>query len=217
MGLLSFLLLQTFETSSSRVNEKIKVIELFGQKILLVNNVQQTGPYVNSLFENGLRCLRSQHNEAIKEVVMFGVGGGGVLFQLERAYPASSIIAVDYDPEIIRLGKKYFGFEKLKRTTFVISDARKFITERKNQKQFDLVVIDLYIGNDVPDFATSVAFLKGMRKLLTPTGSVMMNYFSSKNQPKNAKLLLDKLSKIFQSVNSVPNKRNIFFFCRNSS
>lgn len=213
MRLLSFFTPQTLERSSSRYNKKIEVVEEFGQKVLLVNGIQETGPYVNSLFQNGLRYLTTWHKGNVKNIVLFGVGGGGILFQLERLYPEVLITAIDYDAEVIELGKKYFHFDRLINTKFVIADARKFVTNPKYSKAFDLVIIDLYVGNDVPEFATSEIFLNNTKKILAPRGAVMMNYFSFKNQQKKSKLLLDKLSKIYQSVISRPNRRNIFFFC----
>ena len=213
MGLISFIAPQILKRSSSRYNKNIEVVEEFGQKALLVNGIQETGPYVNSLFRNGLRYLSSWHKGNIKSIAIFGVGGGGALFQLERMYPNASITAVDYDAEIIRLGKKYFHFDRFTNTTFVIVDARKFVSDPKNFHAFDLVIIDLYIGNDVPEFVTSETFLNNTKKIVAPQGAVMMNYFSYKNQQKESKLLLDKLSEIYQSVISRPNRRNIFFFC----
>ena len=213
MGLSSFIFSQVLERSSSQYNKNIEVIEEFGQRVLRVNGIQETGPYVNSLFRSGLRYFSSWHKKNIKSIALFGVGGGGILFQLERLFPGALITAIDYDSEVIELGKKYFNFDRLIHTTFVIADARKFVTNPKNGHAFDLVVIDLYVGNDVPEFVTSKIFLNNIKKILAPRGAVVMNYFSFKNQQKMSKLLLDKLSKIYQSVVSRPNKRNIFFFC----
>jgi spermidine synthase len=196
----------------SPVNRDIAVVDNHGRRTLRVNGIEQTGKYVDALFRQGLRYLRHWHNLPVKSIVVFGVGGGGVLFQLQNIYPDAYITGVDKDSEVIGLSKKYFGLNTLTNTKLVVCDARDFVKKKSNIHRFDLVVIDIYIANDVPAFVTENAFLHDVKQILHPDGAMMMNYFSFSDQPAKSGKVFGRLSRIFQLVESKRILRNIFFF-----
>jgi spermidine synthase len=99
--------------------------------------------------------------------------------------------------------------------SLVCEDAREFITQAGRQKRtFDFVIIDCYIGNDVPEFVTHTAFLASIKRIVAAKGLVVYNYFNSSDQSHNAQILLDKLSQIYHCVYSKDILRNIFFYCQ---
>lgn len=206
---------QLVDESHSNVNRDITIVDTHGRRTLRVNGTEETGVYTDQLFRNGLKCYRSWYPNTPKRILVFGVGGGGVFPMLESMYPQARITGVDIDPEVVRLARKHFGLQTLKRTSFIVQDARKFASDNKNRNKYDFIIIDIYIGNDVPEFITNDPFVRAIEKLLKRDGALMINYFSFENQAKKSKILLDKLSKIYQCVNSQRNLRNIFFYCRN--
>jgi len=210
-------LVQLFQTPAiaethSPVNDDITVVDNCGRRTLKVNGIEQTGKYVDELFRQGIKYLRHWHDQPVKNIVVFGVGGGGVLFQLRKAYPDARITGVDRDGEVIGLAKKYFKQDSITNATFVVSDARDFVKMKDNSSKFDLTVIDIYIGNDVPLFVTQRPFLLDVRQVLRPGGAMMMNYFSFAGQPKKSEEVFNRLSGIFPSVDRKRILRNIFFF-----
>ncbi len=57
-------------------------------------------------------------------------------------YPYADFTAVDIDSAMIDIAKTYFGLKKSKRITFLVADARKFVTE-KHKVKFDLAIVDV--------------------------------------------------------------------------
>ncbi len=150
----------------------------------------------------------------MKKILVFGIGGGDIFKQLLHAFPGAQVTGVDIDPEIVRISKKYFFFGKDK-VQFTVSDAKKFPdTYLRRDGLFDLVVVDIYIGNDVPDFVTSVQFLTSVKRLIRHHGSVMFNYFSSSDQARKSEKLRLKIRKIYPDVVMESNQRNIFYYFR---
>jgi spermidine synthase len=213
MKILSYFFSQTIETSHSRHNKTITVVERFGKKELYANDIQQSGFYTARLWILGLKELFSHPPKNTKKILVLGIGGGTLFPVLERIFPAAHITAVDIDSEIIRLYRKYF--HSVSQARLVCADAREYVKDqaRKN-RSFDIIIVDLYIGNDVPQFVTSGTFLASIKRVMAPGGVVVWNYFSSGNHFRNSQILLDKLLGIYHSVMSQDILRNTFFYCR---
>lgn len=211
MGLISYLIPKRLVTLHSSFNQDIEVVEMYGKNVLLVNGIQQSGQYTQRLWEMGFKGNLDKYAATI---LVFGVGGGTAFHMLRRIYPQASIVGVDIDPEIIRISKMYFGLNDLQNLRLIDRDAASFAREAARQKKrYDLVIIDLYVGNDVPAFVEGSDFLKAIESLKAANGRVILNYFSYYNQPQKSKILLDRLAKIYQSVQRKNILRNIFFYC----
>jgi spermidine synthase len=214
MKWLSYIFPQTIETSHSRYNKSIRVIERFGKKELYVSDIQQSGFYTARLWMEGLKEVFYHSPKNTKTILVLGIGGGTLFPMLHTLFPDCRITAVDIDGEIIRLYEKYFRNKNEKPVRVCLADARKFVTDEINKKHlYDLVIIDIYEANDVPAFVTQKSFFSSIRKILSPQGLVVFNYFSWRNQAQKSQLLLDKLSLIYQSVIKKNILRNIFFYC----
>lgn len=191
MSLLSYIIPQRVYETSTRYNKKIEVREINGKNVLLVNGIEQTGSYSEKLWRTGLQGMHP------KDVLVFGVGGGTVF----RKFPESRITGVDLDGEILHIAKKYFG---LHNTTLIKRDARLFDTNKK----YDLVIVDLYIGNDVPEFVTTKDFLLKCKRFLRNGGQMVINYFSEKDQEKKAA----EIALYFKKVHVKAVLRNMFIY-----
>jgi spermidine synthase len=209
MGLLSYFSPVAIAHSSSSFNKSIDVIERFSKYELYVNGIQQSGPYTIRLWKNGLKDVII--HSLVKQILVLGVGGGTLFPMLHKRFPEAHITAVDIDHEIISFYKKYFAADTNSYTTLVCKDARGFIKSTK--QRFDLIIVDLYIGNDVPEFVTEKSFFTTINKNISPAGNVLVNYFTDTNQWKKSQKLFITLSGIFNSVVRKQNIRNVFLYC----
>lgn len=194
----------------SQYNGNIEVKEIGGTRTLLVNAVQQTGPYPNRLWELGLREILRKKQKP-RRILVFGVGGGYVFQLLSGAFPRAEMTGVDIDPAIIRISRGYFGLDGISRLNLVCEDAGMYVRKQKRTK-YDLVIIDVYIGNDVPAFVTTDVFLTGVYRLLGSGGELVINYFHATKQKSGTKQLADVLLNRFRRVRYHPVLRNIFFY-----
>jgi len=211
MGWLSWIFPKILAEFHSPTNRDIKVIEKYNKISLLVNGIEQTGTYVDILFRRSLNILVSWHPSPITRILVIGVGGGSVIKQLHEAYPRAKITAVDIDKTIVAIATKYFNVPEQDYCTFVVSDAKKYITDTKIGL-FDLIITDIYIGNDVPDFVSQEKFLVYVSKRLRPKGRFVLNYFSFLDQPKKSELLRERLAKIYSHVEVKDILRNKVYF-----
>ncbi len=211
MRLLSYFFLRSVYQSSSLYNKNIEVRKIHKRYELLVNGIQQTGVYTEKLWKKGVQLWSASHSFIPKDILVFGVGGGTLFHIFHKLYPQSHVTGVDIDEEIIRIGKKYFGLESLNNVSLICQDARLFANNKKNIGYFDLVVLDIYIGNNVPEFVTTRKFLVAINELLRKNGSLVINYFSFHDQREKSNSLKVILSDIFHHVYMVRVLNNVLF------
>lgn len=211
MTWLSWFLPRTVAEFHTSYNQDILVVEKNNSMSLIVNGIQQTGRYVEVLFARALRRFISWYPNPVKNILVIGVGGGAVIRQLHTLYPKAHITAVDIDGVIISIAKKYFTMPDSRICKCIVSDAKVYLKAPK-KSLFDLILVDIYIGNDVPDFVTEERFLKSIKNNLVHGGRFILNYFSYFNQPQKSLLLLAKLKKIFYHVTIMDILRNKVYF-----
>jgi len=70
----------------------------------------------------------------------------------------------------------------------LIEDARTFV--RTCHQDYDVTVVDLFLGDNVPDYLMTKEFFGDVRRCLRPGGAVVMNaFFDSENAAANGRLL----------------------------
>lgn len=211
MKLISYLFPRTLERTGSQYNTNIEVREHLGKNVLLVNGIVQTGPYTDRLWNIGLGNFLHTI-QAPERILILGVGGGTLFHEFRRKFPEAVIMGVDIDDEIIRLGKKYFGLAGMRNVTFIAEDAKTFVRRPGQKNTYDLIVIDIYVGNDVPAFVEDKTFLSGTVGLLKNGGHLVINYFSQRNQQEKSLTLAETLRGLGVRTESNPVLRNIFVY-----
>lgn len=221
--------IKILEERKSKFNDDIKVVRSLGYGTYIqVNNLTQSGGIVEEFWNETLRKIKK---EKINKILILGLGGGTVAKLVKKYWPQSKITGVEIDPIMVELGKKYL---ELANTKVVISDACEFITAfkktpnsklgnelnadmsstadviKKNKEIFDLVIVDLYVGDEFPKKFEEDKFLK----LLTKNELVIFNrlYFGEKR--KEAVKFGNKLEKLFKKVDWFYPQANIMFLCR---
>lgn len=113
------------------------------------------------------------------ERVLFVGGGGGVAPTLFlKHYPEMKIDVVEIDPEVVRIAKKYFGFEPFNdRTRTFIMDGRNYI--RQTRESYDLIIFDAFTTGGRPPFhLLTKECLELAYERVGPRGIVLSNIIS---------------------------------------
>jgi spermidine synthase len=107
-----------------------------------------------------------------QQALVLGLGGGTLVQLLFRRFGPLPLLAVDDDERVVALATAEMGLDPAS-LTIVIADAFEWVA--KAQHRFDYVAIDLYRGGEVPARAFTSAFLRNLRRLLTPGATVVLN------------------------------------------
>ena len=119
---------------------------------------------------------------------------------------------MDIDPKMVELGKKYLSLNSDVRV--IISDAYGFLkTYNLKPITYDLILIDLYVGDEFPKKFESDAFLKLVYLLLTVNGVAIFNRLYYGEKRPQATKFENKLEKVFKKVEVVFPEANVMFVC----
>lgn len=195
--------------TGSSYNRDIRVIEENRQFKLLVNGARESGAYIESLWRYAFTAFHFTQDEDVKRILVLGIAGGTVIHMLHKMFPDAHITGVDIDGAMIGIGQEYFGLRDIKALSCVRADARTYLT--RTAQRYDLIVIDLFIGPDVPDFVIDEAFHDSVRKRLRDNGVVFINYLRQPGYENKAPELERILKKRYASVRSTDKNNNRFF------
>jgi spermidine synthase len=106
-------------------------------------------------------------------ILMIGLGGGVLTGYVGRYMPQAEIDTVEIDPGVIDTAKTYFSLRETDRTRIVESDGRVFLN--RSRKQYDLALIDAYIGGFVPFHLMTKEFYTLLKRHLAPGGAAVFN------------------------------------------
>ena len=151
--------------------------------------------------------------QEVENCLILGLGGGSAARLIKKYWPDAEIIGVDIDPVIVELGKKYLGLDDLG-VEIRIEDTKKFLKRKEMaKKQFDLILVDMYVGYEVPKEFESEEFIQSVKKKLTNSGSAIFNrlYFDEKR--KLAEQFHRKLIHEFRKVRPIYPEANVMYVC----
>lgn len=109
----------------------------------------------------------------VQRVLVVGLGGGSLPSFLRKHFPAAEIDAVDIDPEVIKVAKEYFGFREDSSMRAHLADGRGFIEAVR--RPYDIIFLDAFGSDSVPERLTTMEFLRAVRRALAPDGVVVGN------------------------------------------
>ncbi len=132
-----------------------------------------------------------------------GIGGGDVLKKISDYYPEAEVTAVDIDQVMVDAAYEFFSLGKVKNIQTIISDAIGWLSNVSVHHQYDLIIVDLYIGKDNPKKSRYKEFLLNLQRNLSVTGRVLYNCHYHKDRDKEYAKFVLSCQKIFSSVDEV--------------
>ncbi len=113
-------------------------------------------------------------------VLIVGLGGGTIPTILHQLYPNATIDIVEVDDAVRRVATRFFDFRESDGMTVTVLDARVFIKRaRLKGRQYDLVVLDAFTGDYIPEHLMTMEFLEEVKAILSPVGVLVANTFST--------------------------------------
>lgn len=107
-----------------------------------------------------------------------GLGGGAMPMYARQALPEAHVEAVEIDPLIVRVARRYFGLRPDSQLVVHTADGRALI-ERAPPGRYHLIVLDAFADDEVPYALTTRQFLEAVRARLAPGGVVVSNLWSA--------------------------------------
>lgn len=199
---------QLIEEVESPISGRIRIFKVLGRPSMVVGGVEQSGAFIGGIWKKALRRAQGKLSK-VSHCLILGLGGGTVAKLVNKFWPKARIVGVEIDPVVIKLGKKYFDLDKIPNLKIINADAAAWV---KKDGKFDLILIDIYLADQIPQSCETEEFLKRIKELLSPAGLAIFNRLFYKEKKKEAEIFIKKLGKIFSQISSVRTPSNLLIF-----
>lgn len=116
---------------------------------------------------------------APKHVLVVGLGGGTLPRALFKLVPGVDIDVVEIDPAVVRVAAQYFDFHAGAQVHVFVEDGRTYVKRMgRAGKHYDLIMLDAYDHQYIPEHMLTQEFLQEVQALLPPGGVLAANTFS---------------------------------------
>jgi len=203
----------TLEEADSPINGKISVVKSLGfGTYLQVGNLTQSGGVVSGIWKKTLLKIKTLINEP-QNILILGLGGGSCAKISRKLWPYSIITGVDFDKMIVELGVRYLDLGK-DSAEIVVSDAFEFVEKAvRNKNVYDLITVDLFVGQEFPVIFESDDFLKNVKSILSDGGIAVFNRLFFNEKRSQSMKFGEKLEKYFSKVEYFYPEANVMLIC----
>ncbi|MBA3415911.1 MAG: fused MFS/spermidine synthase, partial [Chloroflexia bacterium] len=129
------------------------------------------GPW--DYFMAGPLVVEGMGPETVERAMFLGLAGGTGVRQLSAAYGPIPVDGVEIDPEIVAVGRDYFGLDTMPNLNVIVADGRYAL--RTSAETYDLIAVDAYRQPYIPFQLASKEFFDETAAKLTEDGVVVVN------------------------------------------
>jgi spermidine synthase len=167
-----------------------------------VHSLYRPGSYLTGDYWDELLVLPfAVAAEAPGRVAILGNAAGTTARALGHFFPRTNVDGVEIDPELTRLGRRWFDLRN-PRLTIHHEDARPYL--RRTDRRYDVVVIDAYRQPYIPFYLATREFFQLVRDRLNPGGVVLVNIGHPAGEDALEKVLTATMGAVFPTVRRDP-------------
>jgi spermidine synthase len=148
-----------------------------------------------------------------RELLLLGLGTGGVGRLLTERTPGLAATYVEIDPAVVEVAARHFEFREGPAMRVAVEDARRFVAQ--SSTRWNWIYCDTYIGRAVPFHLATREFFELLRDRLAPGGAIGLNLAGSIDHPFS-RSIFRTLSHVFDRVElfSIEGSGNFFLVAR---
>jgi spermidine synthase len=152
-----------------------------------------TGDYWDEFLVLPFAARRAQP----RTVAILGNAAGTTARALGRYFPNTSVDAVEIDPEVTDLGRRWFDLRN-PRMRVHHEDARPYL--RRTSARYDAIMVDVYRQPYIPFYLATREFFELVRERLNPGGVVIVNVGHPEGQEDLERVLSATMAAVFPVV-----------------
>ena len=172
--------------------------------------------YVESMSLVG--CLYEHHSNQKEQILLLGLGSGGLAHTIRRLYPDAHLDLVELRAQVVDVAKRFFKIDDLN-AQLHIDDAFHFVKMAFIHKRplYHLILIDLYLDQGMIPLLFDPLFWEACELLLHPNGLFAVNLWSGdREQLKQVILAIQRGFKGESRILDHEDVGNVIYFGRPS-
>jgi spermidine synthase len=138
-----------------------------------VHSLYRPGSYLTGDYWDGHLVLPfAASDRAPQRIAILGNGAGTVARAYGHFFPGTAVDAVEIDPELTELGRRFFDLRNPRMRTYA-EDARPWL--RRSAGGYDVIMVDAYRQPYIPFYLATREFFELARERLASGGAVIVN------------------------------------------
>jgi spermidine synthase len=138
-----------------------------------VHSLYEPGSYLTGDYWDGHLVLHAASSrQPPRRIAILGNAGGTVARSFGHFFPTTAVDAVEIDPELTELGRRYLDLRNPRMRTFA-EDARPWL--ERSEGNYDVIMVDAYRQPYIPFYLATREFFELTRERLAPGGLVIVN------------------------------------------
>jgi len=147
-----------------------------------------------------------------KSILIIGLGGGTLPISLEKLYPQTKIDSVEIDDAVVRVAKQWFNYQESDKQKVHIVDGRVYVKRQiRNQQKYDLIILDAFNGDYIPEHLMTKEFLQETKQLLSTNGLLIANTFSNNKLYHHESVTYQKVFGAYNYVHSQKSGNRVIY------
>lgn len=188
---------------------RLRVTDDNGVRLLKFERNQQSSMLLDDPFETTIEYVGYLHIALAvaphaARALAIGLGGGSLVKRFWRDYEPMHLDVVELDAEVVEIAYELFALPRDERIRVIVGDGRAFL--ETSPETYDIIVIDAFDDDRIPQPLTTEEFLRTVRDHLSPDGVVAYNVIGSVYGPtsKHFRSLHRTASNVWRRVWSFP-------------
>ena len=159
---------------NSAVSKSLEVTWNNGELVLDSKSTNYSYGSLQRILRKGLKYIGFERIRNFESILVLGVAGGSVIKTLvDEIKFKGTITGVEIDEAVIGIANHYFELDKIPNLEIVIDDAFDYVL--KTKLKYDLIIIDIFEDNTMPNFLFQDFFINRINSLLNLNGFILFN------------------------------------------
>ncbi|MCX6265290.1 MAG: hypothetical protein NTZ47_12250 [Bacteroidetes bacterium] len=185
---LSYVWPLTIKTYSSPYSGELYIRYFLGKKVLDCKHTNYSFGGLQKVLKRSLELL--PFNPDTEKILILGLGAGSVLETIRKQHSKTAYVTgVEMDAVIVNIAEEEFGITNDNCTKWVVQDAIEFM--QVNTTRYNLIIIDLFIVDTIPEQALQSPFLNQVADAIEPGGQLIFNTIPETVSLDNLNYLID--------------------------
>jgi len=205
---LSYLFEQHLESTSSAFNPYLSVSLVKGRYQLNTANAVYSFADLYTNFRMAFQQLEIK-SQPINDALILGFGLGSIPYMLEKVFDCRfNYTAVEIDEEVLYLAHKYTLPEISAPIEMITANAFDFAA--LCETQYDLICMDVFLDDIIPEDFETLDFLKDLKEMLRPQGILLYNRlsYSAADKERSQTFFDEAFCKIFPEAICIDTQSN---------
>ena len=131
----------------------------------------------------------------VRNVLVIGNAAGTTARAYRALYPSVAVDAVEIDPKVTAVGRRFFGLRETPRLHVVTADGRPFLAG--TSRRWDAILVDAYRQPYIPFYLATEEFFRLARAHLRPGGAIALNVAALPGDDRLAERIAGTVASVF--------------------